>query len=117
MFLLRQGDRGKSAYVSKIEIDFAGDKIPQFQSRPPTDSRADIRAQGKWDQGYWSIELARKLRTGHTDDIQFELEKSYLFGVSRYEIAGRKPDPNISQPLYGSGDVGAPLILKFEQIN
>jgi hypothetical protein len=114
MFLTRQGDLGKSAYVSTIEIDFIGEKIVQYKHRKPTLSRADIRARGKWDQGYWCVEMARLLNTGHLDDVQFDLNQTYLFGVSRYEIAGRKPDPGISQPLYGSGDVSARLILKFD---
>jgi hypothetical protein len=45
--------------------------------------------------------------------VQFDAEQSYLFGVSRYEIAGRKPNPALQQPLYGAGDITEHLRLIF----
>ncbi len=113
MYLQRKGDHGDSAYRSKLVVEHAGDKIPQFEYRKPSGSRADIKAKGRWDNSAWCVEFSRPLLTGHSDDIQFDTSKSYFFGVSRYEIAGREPDPKLSQPLYGSGDVSEKLYLIF----
>jgi hypothetical protein len=74
-----------------------------------------VRARGVWQNGRWTVELARKLVTGNQDDIQFAPGKKYLFGVSRYEIAGREPNAKLSEPLYGTGDVNEILWLAFKQ--
>ncbi len=114
-YLQRAGDKGASAYRNVIYIDYEGDRKPQYTHQLPGRSRADIRAKGIWADGEWTIEFGRKLNTGHEDDVQFMVGKVYQFGVSRYEIAGRQPDPAVSQPLYGAGDVSENLFLKFRQ--
>ena len=45
--------------------------------------------------------------------MQFNTELSYQFGVSRYEIAGRRAEKGIEEPLFGSGEVGERLTLTF----
>ncbi len=114
-YLSRRGDGGSSAYKPVIHIDYIGDRLPQFQWRRPTGSRADVRAKGVWKNRQWTIEFSRALVTGHNDDIQFEPGAKYLFGISRFEIAGRKPDPRLTQPYYGSGDITEPLYLVFDR--
>lgn len=115
MFLRRQGDIGGAAYQSKLYVDYAGATIPQFEQQSPSGSRADVKAKGVWSNNEWSIEFSRSLKTDNDDDVQFELSETYLFGVSRYEIAGKKPDPNLSQPLYGAGDLSDTLVLIFSK--
>ncbi|BBO81869.1 hypothetical protein DSCO28_24350 [Desulfosarcina ovata subsp. sediminis] len=112
-YLSRRGDEGDSAYKSVIFNEYQGDRIPRFKSQPPSGSRADILAKGLWQNHQWTIEFSRRLNTGHLDDIQFDPTSKYLFGISRYEIAGRKPDPALSQPLYGCGDISENLFLIF----
>ena len=114
MHLQRLGDKGKPAYKSEIKLDYDGDNVAQFKNLTPEGSRADIRAKGVWHEGRWTIEFARPLNTGHPDDVQFDQTKKYFFGASRFEIAGRPPDPKLTQPLYGSGDVSEALYLVFE---
>ena len=114
MYLLRLEDKGRSAYRSHIQTVYKGDIMPRYENRKPTSSRADVRARGIWQDGWWTIELARALDTGFEDDIQFSPSKSFEFGVSRYEIAGREPDLKSSQPLHGAGDVGEVLTLIFQ---
>jgi hypothetical protein len=114
MYLLRKGDEGKSVYKTDLPPpEYETDAIPRFSFRTPTGSRADVRAKGVWREGRWTIEFGRALTTGNGDDIPFDTTKSYWFGVSRYEIGARKPNPDILQPLYGSGDVGEELRLVF----
>lgn len=112
-FLQRRGDKGKAAYKSTLYIDFLGDKIPQFEHRNPSESRADVKAKGVWSKNEWCIEFSRSLTTNQDDDVQFDLSEKYFFGISRYEVAGKKPNPKLSQPLYGSGDVSDKLFLVF----
>lgn len=114
-YLQRLGDRGDPAYDDMLYSHFIRKRMPRYKKREPTKSRADIRAKGLWINGTWSIEFSRKLQTGQADDIQFDISQVYAFGISRYEIAGRKPDYKTTQPLYGAGDVSETLYLRFLQ--
>ncbi len=113
-YLKRAGDNGAPAYKNTLYIDYKGDRTPHFLNRFPKGSRADIRAKGIWTDGEWTIEFGRKLNTGHEDDVQLVVGERRQFGVSRFEIAGRPPDPALNQPLFGSGDVSETLFLMFE---
>ena len=113
MYLQRQGDIGRSSFKTKILIDYQGNEAPRYTVRNPEFSRADVKAKGVWKDGRWTIEFARALVTDNTDDVNFQtLVKSYGFGVSRYEIAGR-PHEDSEQPLFGSGDITELLTLEF----
>lgn len=113
-YLLRSGDAGESSYTNTLYVDNEQQEMPHFSHKIPTLSRADVRAKGEWSEGVWALEFSRKLLTGYNDDIQFEPGGRYQFGISRYEIAGRSPDENTSQPLFGAGDTGESLYLTFE---
>ena len=114
-YLNRKGDSGTSTYKTTLYIERLKDEMPYFEQQPPSGSRSDNRAKGKWQNGSWTIEFSRALNTGNNDDVQFEPGKTYQFGVSRYEIAGRPPELNASQPLFGSGDTGENLFLTFSR--
>lgn len=113
MYLQRVGDSGKSSYRGKTIIDYLGDNVPNYKTRQPQGSRADIKAKGIWKDGQWTIEFGRALVTGNGDDIPFDIKQSYQFGVSRYEIAGREEEPETEQPKFGMGDISENLTLKF----
>jgi hypothetical protein len=114
MYIRRQGDAGRSSYKTEIYIDYQGDIVHRYTSRQPQSSRADVKAKGVWKDGRWTIEFARDLITGNDDDVNFQnLDTSYGFGVSRYEIAGRPPEKNSEQPLFGSGNITEMLTLEF----
>ncbi|MBI4806157.1 MAG: hypothetical protein HY795_13055 [Desulfovibrio sp.] len=112
-YLTRKGDEGQEAADTILYPDYAGDRVPKFKLVQPSGSRADIRAKGHWQNGKWTVTFARKLVTGHADDVAFSLDKAYPFGISRFEIAGRAPEPGTEEPLYGCGDVGEILELRF----
>lgn len=115
MYIKREGDSGLSAYKTNIFVDYAGDTVQRYRLRQPQSSRADIKAKGVWADGRWTIEFARALDTGNSDDVSFKnLRKSYGFGVSRFEIAGRPVESNSEQPLFGSGDITEALTLEFK---
>jgi len=115
MYIQRKGDAGRSTYKTKIYVDYEGDMVQRYILRQPDSSRADVRAKGVWENGRWTIEFSRALVTGNGDDVNFyNIDKSYGFGVSRYEIAGRPPE-NSEQPLFGSGDITEMLTLEFQK--
>ncbi|MBU0681330.1 MAG: hypothetical protein KKD73_07905 [Proteobacteria bacterium] len=114
MYLLRLEDAGRKAYEIDLLVDYVGDVRNRYKNEMPSLSRADVRAKGLWQKGSWTIEFSRALVTGHGDDLQFSnLNQSYQFGVSTLEIAGRKENPVLSEPLYGSGDIGEVIDLVF----
>ena len=68
--------------------DETGATVPLFAripgrilSAPAGPSWSDIQAVGNWQNGVWTIEFARKLNTGHADDVQFDLAKEYYFDI------------------------------------
>ena len=105
LFFRREGDAGTSPFDEKFFFEYQGDRVEKYVSRQPQGSRADVRAKGVWAQGQWTIEFARKLQTGHDDDVGFARGGVYLFGVSLYEMAYGTPSAELSQPLYRTGDV------------
>lgn len=114
MYLIRKGDAGKSSYKSKILADYQGDEVPAYDIRKPQGSRADVKGTGIWSNGVWTIEISRKLNTGHSDDVTFVPGKVYQFGISRYEIAGKKRNSTLTEPLFNSGEISEILTLKFK---
>ena len=116
VYLERKGDVGISAYESKTPYVRSNVYVKKYYGRVPTGSRGDITCKGVWRGGYWHLEFKRYLNTNHTDDdVVFKEGKSYLFGVSLYEMAGmRVPKTGVTQPLYQTGDVFDRLYLKIE---
>ncbi len=71
-----------------------GDVLPRRFLRTPKGSAGDIAVQGRgyWENGYWDVELKRKLDTGHPlDDKILEDQGAYAaaFAVHRDANAGR----------------------------
>lgn len=115
MFLQRLADKGTSSYKSITYDGYKGDVMVRYAHRQPTGSRSDVKAKGLWNNGFWTIEFQRKLKTGNSDDVQFDPQFNYYFGLSRYEIAGKPVNMKLEQPYYESGDIGELLELVFKQ--
>ncbi|ETW96104.1 MAG: hypothetical protein ETSY1_27970 [Candidatus Entotheonella factor] len=115
LFFRRVGDEGMSAYSERKFYEYQGETPPKYYPRQPQGSRADIRAKGRWEAGHWTIEWARKLQTGHDDDLALIPGQTYLFGVSCYEIAGDQVHAKWFQPLYRAGDVFDRLLLRIAE--
>lgn len=114
-FLQRRGDSGKSAYKNRILINKESNEEAKYSHKKPEGSRADVKAKGVWQDGYWTIEFQRKLDTGNSDDINLVVGNSMLLGLSRYEIAGRKPDQNLEIPYFGSGEISQLINVLLEK--
>jgi hypothetical protein len=115
-YLMRVGDAGKSAQKKQIFTEYQGDIISQYSIVNPEGSRADVHAKGKWKNGVWTIEFSRKLKTGHSDDVQFDSAsgKKYLFGVSIAGLYANKIDKTAPH-WYGQGRISDPLYLVFRE--
>jgi len=64
-------DLGVNSWQSHYFAEFAGLEIERFYQRKPSGSAADVKAKGKWEKGFWTVEFSRKLKTGNDDDIDF----------------------------------------------
>lgn len=115
-YLARRSDKGVSAYKPLIHIQYAGsDRVSSYSHRLASGSRGDIKAQGRWSNGQWTIEFSRALDTGNADDVRFKTNRRYQFGVSRYEIAGTEPINDSNNPLHGTGDIEQTITLIFTE--
>ncbi|MBU1700513.1 MAG: hypothetical protein KJ970_02900 [Candidatus Eisenbacteria bacterium] len=55
-----------------------GDTVPGWILTYPEDSRADIHGSGQWDEGVWTLEIARKLQTQDpNNDFQFLAQEGF----------------------------------------
>ncbi len=67
---------------------FAGESVRQYLPGTPTGSQADVRAAGSWQDGWWTLELARRLDTGYSDDTSFDPGRSYLMALAPHDRTG-----------------------------
>ena len=61
-------------------------------------SIADIKAKGVWKNGMWTLELKRKMNTGHGDDIAFKKGQAIKGGIAVFDRTG-DDDHAISETL------------------
>ena len=73
VYIKKKFDSGRSGYKNakiKNRKKFAGDLLPSIDlSQEPKGSVADVSAKGIWKEGFWHLELSRKLDTGNSDDV------------------------------------------------
>ncbi len=67
--IARPTDEGEPPYTTKPKPSkYIGDTVDSYQPSEPGGSRADVRGKGIHDGTGWTLEMARKLNTGHADD-------------------------------------------------
>ena len=64
-----------------------GDALPRRYLRAPEGSRSDISASGRWDDGWWTVELRRRLDTGNPDDKALRDRATYSLAFAFYTEA------------------------------
>lgn len=64
------------------------ERVPQYLARTPSGSAADVRAKGMWREGRWTLELERRLDTGHPDDTPFAPGRTIRMAVSTHDQTG-----------------------------
>jgi hypothetical protein len=78
VYIKKQADAGIPGFKNtKIKRKkFQGDIVAGVEiSGGQTGSVADVTAKGLWQDGYWTLELKRKLNTGQSDDVAFAANK------------------------------------------
>jgi DMSO reductase family type II enzyme heme b subunit len=89
VWIARPSDKGDKLYKSQRPVDHIGDAVPRYLVNPePTGSIADVKTAAAWEDGLWTLEISRKLQTGHDDDIGFEPGKSYRAAVAVFDHTG-----------------------------
>jgi len=89
VWIARPEDAGNTVEKKRpAPTTFQGDRVPQYLHGTPTGSAADVKAQGTWADGRWTLELARKLATAHSDDTAFDLSRSYKLAVGVHDDTG-----------------------------
>jgi hypothetical protein len=69
-----------------------GDVLPRRVLRAGTDSRNDIAAQARWNDGYWDVTLSRAMDTGRPEDDKIFVDHrvyTVAFAVHRDATGGR----------------------------
>lgn len=88
-WIARPEDRGDTVEIKQpAPKEYQGDRVPQYLPGTPTGSAADVRGKGAWRDGRWTVELGRKLATGHDDDTQFEPARRYKIAISTHDRTG-----------------------------
>jgi hypothetical protein len=67
-------DEGEDFIYARTYSGYRGDIVPRYivkKAEKLSGSRKDVEAKGIWLEGFWTLELARALDTGSTDDIVF----------------------------------------------
>lgn len=66
-----------------------GDVLPGVVVSPFEGSRGDISAEAKWEDGTWTIEVRRALKTtgekAEIQDVQFNPAEDYYFGIAVFD--------------------------------
>jgi len=91
VYLLRPDDGGVAPYkTNKIDpFVYQGDVVPQYVPFVPDNpDAADVKAKGVWADGYWTLEIGRKLDTGHPDtDTVFDVAKGFEMALAAFDHA------------------------------
>lgn len=86
VWISRPEDAGGSATASHPAPKSKQAATPvHYEAVMPSGSAADVRAGQSHRGGWWTVEFARKLNTGHSDDAQFSVPGSYQMGVAVFD--------------------------------
>ena len=61
-----------------------GDALPRRYLRRPEGSRSDITSESQWEDGWWTVEMQRKMDTGQPDDKAFQEFRTYNLAFAFY---------------------------------
>ncbi len=92
VYLARPSDKGDRLYKPVKYDSRQDDLMPRYKVNLSVQgSIADVRAKGVWRDGYWYLELSRKLDTGNADDAVFPASGSIEMAVAAFsDVDGDK---------------------------
>ena len=89
IWIARPGDKGDKLYKSQRPIDNIGATVPRYlPNKAAKGSVADVKSAAVWENNKWTLELSRRLNTGHDDDVVFKKGNSYKGGVAVFNHTG-----------------------------
>ncbi len=92
IYVARPGDGGESPYKSNKVDPFThqGETVAQYiPVVPGAADAADVKAKGLWQDGSWTVEIGRKLNTGHAEsDTVFDPAKGSATSIAVFNHAG-----------------------------
>jgi hypothetical protein len=88
-WIARPQDAGDTVEVQHpAPTEFKGDRVPRYTPGKPSGSTADVNAKGSWADGKWTVEFARRLNTGQSDDTVFDVARAYRLALSVHDRTG-----------------------------
>jgi thiosulfate reductase cytochrome b subunit len=85
-------------YDEKLDNYPVGALIPNILLAPFKGDQADVRAKGKWHNGYWTLETRRVLDTGSKYDVAFKFERPVYLSVATFNRTQTRHSEHI-EPL------------------
>ena len=86
VWIARPEDTGGSATRRHAAPDSKQGSTPvHYEPVKPSGSAADVRTGHAHRDASWTVEFARKLRTGHADDAPFSAAGTYLMGIAVFD--------------------------------
>ena len=102
-YIARPTDDGKPPYTTRPKPNsYIGDTVDSYQPSEPGGSRADVRGKGVHDGTGWTLEMARKLNTGHADDAVVYRNRDNPCAIAV-----------LDDELYWHHSVSQPLLLRL----
>ncbi len=65
-----------------------GYSVPSIRLRAPEQSRADVTAASRWQGGWWTIVLKRRLETGNSDDAPLKPGHATHIAIATFDDTG-----------------------------
>lgn len=91
-YVSRPGDGGVSPYeTNRIDLfTHQGGSVPHYLPKMPTDEDAsDVKAKGIWKSEMWTVEIGRRLDTGHGEtDTVFDPARETAMTVAVFDHVG-----------------------------
>lgn len=84
------------AYDEKLDKYPVGALLPNIIVSPFQGDRADVKAKGKWEKGYWTLETKRVLDTGSKYDVAFNFNRPVYITVATYNRTQTRHGEHIS---------------------
>lgn len=89
IWIARPEDAGDPVERSQAApAEFKGERVPRYLPGTPSGSASDVQAKGAWASGKWTVEFARRLDTGQSDDTAFDPSRSFRMAVSVHDRTG-----------------------------
>lgn len=100
VYIKKVRDAGNPIYKAlRAPKEKGASRAPSFEILGnASGSVADVSAKGAWKAGNWSLEMSRKLNTGHADDLAFRPATKVLGQIAVFN-RGSDENKSVSEPL------------------